>query len=70
MLQIENRGTEEVPFGFVYADDAERRSFFTISGDILTIGGSGSGYIESLTQDEMQAAKRMLIGRFTRPVIV
>jgi hypothetical protein len=63
---IENRGTDEVPFGFIYSDDQERRGYFTIEDETLTIGGSGSGYWPHLTPAELRAGRDRLLVAFNR----
>lgn len=60
---IENRGTEEAPFGFVYLDE-DARAYFALVGNELRIGGPGSGYWEPFTQAQLHEAKRALIRHF------
>jgi hypothetical protein len=62
-MYIENRGSETVAYGFVYADE-NTRGFYTIQDGKLTIGGPGSGYWFALDWYQMQQAKRQLLDRF------
>jgi hypothetical protein len=62
-MYIENRGSETVAYGFVYADE-NTRGFYSIVDGKLTIGGPGSGYWFALDQHQMQQAKRQLLHRF------
>ena len=62
-MYIENRGTDEVPFGFVYAD-ADTRACFAVTDGKLTIGGPGSGYWFAMDQHQLKQAARSIVRRF------
>ena len=62
-MEIVNRGTYNVPFGFVYADE-DTRACFSVTDGKLTVGGSGSGYFKQMTADQKLVAATLLAERF------
>lgn len=68
-LQIVNRGSEDVPFGFIYAEP-NHRGYFSVTEGELRLGGSGSGYWSPLTPDQMLRAATLLAERFHFTILV
>ena len=63
-LRIENRGTYEAPYGYVYHGEA--RSWFMIDRQIgeINIGGPSSGYWRDLEKADKVAALVLLSKEF------
>ena len=61
--RIENRGTDETPFGFVYLGEDARAYFALVDGQ-LNVGGPGSGYWKPFTKLQLQDATSLLLRTF------
>jgi hypothetical protein len=61
---IENRGSYDVPFGYVY--HGESRAWFSVDreNDEIRVGGSASGYWHGFDAAEKQVALAVLAKRF------
>lgn len=65
-LQIENRGTDAVPFGFVYVSDNVRVGYSMTDGEdgVVTVWGDAGPYWTEPTDDDAAAALAALVEAF------